>query len=170
MPHPLVLQLRFMRGEFRRALAGISDADARRRLMPVNCMSWTVGHLTWQEQKYWLLGRRLGMLLPHIHEGFCCGAPASTPSLGSMWKAWEAITAADDPWLDALTTETLAAPREVALDGHRHRFTYGMLMLRMIYHYWYHLGETVAIRQMLGHTDLPGFVGDIDRLVPYRPE
>jgi hypothetical protein len=37
------------------------------------------------------------------------------------------------------------------------------------YHYWFHLGEAHAIRQMLGHPDLPQFVGDMSRAV-YRPE
>jgi len=37
-------------------------------------------------------------------------------------------------------------------------------------HYWYHLGESQAIRQLLGHTDLPQFVGDIRGGGPYRPE
>lgn len=46
MTHPLVLQLRFTRSEFRRALAGQSDADARRPLMPMNCISWNVGHMS----------------------------------------------------------------------------------------------------------------------------
>jgi hypothetical protein len=36
------------------------------------------------------------------------------------------------------------------------------------YHYWYHLGEAHAIRQMLGHQDLPQFVGDMSAAV-YRP-
>jgi hypothetical protein len=40
----------------------------------------------------------------------------------------------------------------------------------MTYHYWYHLGEALAVRQMLGHRDLPDFVGDIDSQAPYRPE
>jgi len=35
---------------------------------------------------------------------------------------------------------------------------------------WYHLGEALAVRQMLGHRDLPDFVGDIDTQAPYRPE
>jgi DinB superfamily len=54
MPHPLVLQLRFTRREFQRALAGLSDEDARRRAMAMNCISWNIGHLAWQEQRYWL--------------------------------------------------------------------------------------------------------------------
>ncbi len=54
MIHPLVLQLRFTRSEFKRGLDGLSDADARRRLEPMNCISWNIGHLAWQEQRYWL--------------------------------------------------------------------------------------------------------------------
>jgi len=38
MPHPLVLQLRFTRNEFTRALEGLNDADARRRFLPMNCI------------------------------------------------------------------------------------------------------------------------------------
>jgi hypothetical protein len=39
----------------------------------------------------------------------------------------------------------------------------------MTYHYWFHLGEAQAVRQALGHTSLPSFVGDIAQ-APYRPE
>jgi hypothetical protein len=46
-----VWQLRFTRREFQRGLAGVSDADARRRIEPMNCISWNTGHLAWQEQR-----------------------------------------------------------------------------------------------------------------------
>ena len=29
-------------------------------------------------------------------------------------------------------------------------------------HYWYHTGENMAIRRVLGHMELPEFVGNID--------
>ena len=45
MPHPLVLQLRFTRSEFQRALEGITDDEARRRFLPMNCISWNIGRL-----------------------------------------------------------------------------------------------------------------------------
>ena len=45
----------------------------------------------------------------------------------------------------------------------------GTLLLRNLYHYWFHMGEAVAIRQMLGHPNLPDFVGDMSE-VAYRPE
>ena len=37
------------------------------------------------------------------------------------------------------------------------------------YHYWFHLGESHAIRQMLGHEDLPQFVGNMFGAL-YGPE
>jgi DinB superfamily len=170
MAHPLVLQLRFARSEFRRALEGLADADARRRIMPMNCISWNIGHLAWQEQRYWLFRGQGQMLLPQINELFAYGAPASTPALDDIWQAWNTITAAADPWLDTLTSQQLAMQRPFTIDGQQIDLTFGSLMLRMNYHYWYHTGENMAIRQMLGHTDLPDFVGNIDDEAPYLPE
>jgi hypothetical protein len=43
------------------------------------------------------------------------------------------------------------------------------MLLRNIYQYWMHPGEAHAIRQMLGHADLPQFVGDMSEAL-YRPE
>jgi uncharacterized damage-inducible protein DinB len=170
MPHPLVLQLRFTRSEFKRALEGITDADARRRFMPMNCISWNIGHLAWQEQRYWLWRGQNQMLLPEINELFAYGAPASAPALAAMWEAWQTITAAADPWLDTLTTEQLQAQRAFTIDDQPVYLTFGNLMQRVIYHYWYHTGENMAIRQLLGHGSLPEFVGNIDDEAPYRPE
>lgn len=168
MPHPLVLQLRFTRSEFRRALAGLTDDDARRRIMPMNCISWNIGHLAWQEQRYCLWRAQGQMPLPQINEIFAYGAPASTPPLEEMWAAWHTIIEAADPWLDALTTEKLQ--EHVIIDGQPSDLIFGSLLQRLIYHYWYHTGENMAIRQMLGHGDLPEFVGNIDDEAPYQPE
>jgi uncharacterized damage-inducible protein DinB len=168
MTHPLILQLRFARSEFRRALQGVTDDEARRRFLPMNCIAWNVGHLAWQEQRYWLHRGQGRLLLPEINELFAYGAPASTPSLTEMWAAWEAITQAADPWLDSLTTEALHRTVEIA--GWSKTLRFGSLLQRTIYHYWYHTGEMMAIRQLLGHTGLPEFVGDIDNEAPYRPE
>jgi uncharacterized damage-inducible protein DinB len=168
MTHPLVLQLRFTRSEFRRALAGLSDADARRRLMPMNCISWNIGHMAWQEQRYWLWRGQGQILLPQLNDLFAFGAPASTPPLDEMWTAWQTIVAASDPWLDTLQTADLHRP--IVIDGAPSDYIFGSLLQRMIYHYWYHTGESMAIRQQLGHPDLPEFVGDIDTEAPYRPE
>ncbi|MCL4302051.1 MAG: DinB family protein [Anaerolineae bacterium] len=167
MAHPLVLQLRFTRSEFKRALAGLSDAEARRRFPPLNCISWNIGHLAWQEQRYWLTRLQGQILLPHLNELTGYGQPASTPPLAEMWAAWQTIIAAADPFLDTLTTAKLQEP--IFLDNQQTDYTAGSLLQRVIYHYWYHTGENMAIRQMLGHTGLPEFVGDIDTEAPYLP-
>jgi uncharacterized damage-inducible protein DinB len=168
MPHPLVEQLRFTRSEFKRGLEGLMDGEARRRLLPLNCISWNIGHLASQEQRYWLHRAQGQILLPEVNELYAYGAPASTPPLDQVWDAWRTITEAVDPWLDALTTEKLQ--QTVIINGTPSSYIFGSLLQRVIYHYWYHTGENMAIRQMLGHTDLPEFVGDIDSEAPYRPE
>jgi uncharacterized damage-inducible protein DinB len=168
MPHPLVLQLRFTRREFKRALEGLNDADARRRFVPMNCISWAIGHLAWQEQRYFLFYGQGQLPLPRIQKLFAYGAPASTPALDEVWAAWNTVTQAADLWLDGLTTEGLQ--QHVVRDGKPSSYIFGSLLQRVIYHYWYHTGEAMAIRQMLGHADLPEFVGDIDEEAPYRPE
>jgi hypothetical protein len=166
----MVSQLRFARSEFKRGLEGVSDEDARKRLLPMNCLSWNIGHLAWQEQRYWLFRAQDKILLPHLNELFAYGAPACTPSLQEAWAAWNTITAASDPWLDQLTSAMLAEPREFIIDGEQVTLLFGNLLQRVIYHYWYHTGENQAIRQQLGHTGLQDFVGDIDEEAPYRPE
>jgi hypothetical protein len=168
MVHPLVDQLRFTRSEFERGLEGLTEDEARRRLMPMNCISWNVGHLAWQEQKYFLFYAQGQLPFPEINEEFAYGAAASTPSLRDVLEAWRAITAAVDPWLDTRTNADLLT--NVVRNGKPSPFIYGSLLLRVIYHYWYHTGENMAIRQSLGHTGLPEFVGDIDGEAPYMPE
>jgi hypothetical protein len=170
MAHPLVLQLRFTRGEFKRALEGITDGEASRRFLPMNCISWNVGHLAWQEQRYWLRFRQKRLIFPEINERFAYGAPASTPLLSDMLEAWQSITAAADAWLNSLTSEMLAQRHPFGKAGQQNYYTFGSLMQRVIYHYWYHTGENMAIRQMLGQRDLPEFVGNIDKQAPYVRE
>lgn len=169
MTHPIVLQLRFTRSEWRRALTGITDSEARQRFGPMNCISWNIGHLAWQEQRYWLWRGQNTILLPELNEQFAYGAPASTPDLDAILAAWNTVTQAADPWLDQLTTVQLQEPQTLEARAQTITFTFGSLMLRTIYHYWYHIGENMAIRQQLGHRDLPEFVGNIDDEAPYLP-
>jgi hypothetical protein len=168
MSHPLVDQLRFTRKEFMRAIKGVSDEDTRRRFLPMNCISWNIGHLAWQEQRYFLYFAQGQMPFPEVNKEYAYGAPASTPSLAEVLECWKAITAAADLWLDRQTSATLA--QAVISRGKPTARIYGNLLQRVIYHYWYHTGENMAIRQNLGQTNLPQFVGAIDTQAPFRPE
>jgi uncharacterized damage-inducible protein DinB len=166
-PHLLVAQLRFTRSEFVRALAGVSEEDATRRLMPMNCLSWMVGHLANQKHRYWVILSQQKNVAPDLNVLVGYGKPASTPPLKDMWAAWKKVTAVADEYLDTLMSETLQG--YFLRDGKPVDESIGTLLMRNIYHYWYHTGEASAVRQMLGHPNLPEFVGDIN-VAAYRPE
>jgi len=141
VPHPLVTQLRFTRGEWIRGLKAVTAAEAGRRFGPINPIAWMIGHLAWQEQLYWL-ERAQGRTVVVEVKRFGYGKPLSVPPLDEAWAWWRAVTTAADPYLD-----TLAGPRL----------------------YWFHLGESQAVRQLLGHARLPTFVGGFGTS-QYRPE
>ena len=165
MAHPLVTQLRFTRSEFRRAIDSVTTADAARRFGPINPIAWITGHLAWHEQVLWLERAQGRVIAPEVKPcGF--GQPACDPSFDEMRTAWQRITEAADQYLEGLTPETL----EKFLEGGRVRESIGTSLRRLTYHYWFHIGESQAIRQMLGHKDLPGFVGNIGAEAPYVPE
>jgi hypothetical protein len=167
MPHPLVEQLRFTRAEFKRAFDGVTPEEGRRRFEPINSLGWMVGHLAGHEQNLWLIRAQGITLAPDV---LACGGgrPASTPPLDAMWGAWQAITEASEAYLDRLTTEQLTAYMIVnekpAIEN------IGTMLRRLTYHYWFHLGESQAVRQLLGHQNLPSFVGALHTDAPYIPE
>ena len=167
MPHLLVAQLRFARSELVRCLDGISAEDAVRHIEPMNCISWIVGHLAYQESAYWVEVAQGQQIAPSLRNLVGSGKPASTPPLAEMWATWQGVTAAADRYLETLTPEIMATHFE--RQGKPVPENVGTLLLRNIDHYWFHTGEAHAIRQMLGHPDLPQFVGDMSTAV-YRPE
>ena len=168
MTHPLVDQFRFTRNEWLRGLEEISEEDGACHFGPMNCISWTLGHLAWHEQRTFLQRPQNIILFPQLNELFAYRAPMSTPSLREMLEIWHTVTRGADPYLDTLTSESLLT--ELLLNGEAVGQTRGSALRRITYHYWYHIGEVQAIRQMLGHTNLPEYVGDIEIEAPYRPE
>jgi DinB superfamily len=165
--HPLVSQLRFARREFARGLEGVSETDAVRRVLPMNSISWMVGHLANQEHRYWVGMAQGKTLFPELNERVGYGKPASTPSLSEMWAAWTQVTRAADDYLGTLTPEILQT--YLLRDGEPVDESVGTLLMRNLYHYWFHTGEASAVRQLLGHKNLPDFVGEMNE-APYRSE
>jgi hypothetical protein len=165
MSHFLVAQLRFTRSEWRRGLEGVTPEEALQRFMPMNSISWMIGHLANQEHRYWVVLAQGYEIAPELRR-FGFGQPASTPPLPEVWAAWQAVTEAADRYLDTLMPEALMA--HLQHEGEPVPESVGTMLLRNIYHYWYHLGEALAVRQMLGHTDLPQFVSR--DMTAYRAE
>ena len=168
MIHPMVAQLFFTRSEFERGLQNLSSDDAKKKLGPMNCISWIVGHIAWHEQKYWLQRAQNIVLFPQLNTEFAYGAPMSTPSLKETLSMWRKITRASAAYLDTLDTKALMA--ELLSKGKPVGQTLGSALHRITYHYWYHIGEVQAIRQLLGYQNLPVYVGSIEKQAPYTPE
>jgi len=137
------------------------------RILPMNCLSWMVGHLANQENFYWVLLAQDEHLAPGLNDLVGYGQPASTPSLEEMWEVWEQVTSMADKFLDTLTPDLMQTHLEWR--GKPRFENIGTMLLRNIYHYWFHTGEGIALRQLLGHQDLPEFVGDMSKAI-YSPE
>ncbi len=166
MAHPLVEQLRFTRREFLRCLAGMSLQDAYAQHGQMNCISWTIGHLADHENRTFVFLAQGKLIQPELRKICANGCPPSTPKLDDMWAAWHEVTANADIFLESLSTDKLQ--EHFQWKGKALEESIGTMTQRVIYHYWYHLGEAHAIRQLLGQRNLPEFVGALGD-VPYRP-
>jgi uncharacterized damage-inducible protein DinB len=167
MAHPRVEQVRFARAEWLRGLEGLSEADAAIRLEPMNSISWMVGHMAWHERLCWMRRARGLKVEPEL-DALATGRPASIPSYAAMQAAWERIVVDADRFLEGLTTEDLERP--LAHDPRPEAPPAGSQLQYVTYHYWAHIGEVSAVRQLLGHTGLAEYVGDFTPEAHYRRE
>ncbi|MBC8333848.1 MAG: DinB family protein [Anaerolineales bacterium] len=165
MTHPLVTQLRFARSELMRGLEGLTTEEAEHRFMPMNSISWMVGHLANQEHGYWIKLAQGKNIAPDLNNLVGYGKPASTPPWDEILETWQQIIAATDEYLDTITAADL--DQKYAWRDKEWQEDIGTLLLRIIFHYWYHIGEIQAVRQNHGHTTLPDFVGDDMSSVKY---
>jgi hypothetical protein len=157
MIHPLVSQLHFTRGEFARCFDGINSEDGSRRVEPMNSLAWTVGHLALQEHGLWIQLGQGRNIAPDLRQRFGTGQPATTPPWNEMWDLWHTITKEADVYLLKLKPEDLKV--RFLRDGKPMADDVGTLLLRNIFHYWFHLGKAHSIRQLMGHANLPQYVG-----------
>ena len=167
MAHPRVDQLRFARREFARGLEGLPAAVARHELGQMNSISWIVGHLAWHEQLSWLTRAQGITPFPNLLELSANGAPKSNPDYDEIWATWQNICERSDPWLDALTPAGLETVLSKPAGTPQ---TVGTSLLRMTYHYFVHIGEASAVRQVVEGGRLPEFVGPIQVEAPWVPE
>jgi len=133
----------------------------------MNCISWMIGHVANQEHFYWVYLAQGKNVVSGLNELVGFGKPATTPPLDEMWETWRRVTTTADPFLNTLTTAQLETFFQMR--GKAMRESIGTMLLRNLYHYWFHTGEAHAVRQQLGHTDLPQFVGNMVTAV-YKPE
>ena len=165
--HPLVSQLQFARSEFGRVFDGVPAGDATKRLLPMNCLSWIMSHLALQEQRYWVQIAQGDGAVSHPELVELAGYPdtATTPDLQIVRVIWNDVMRDADRYLNTLTDERLRS--HISFQGATMPENVGTMLLRNIHHYWFHTGEAHAIRQQLGHRDLPDYVGD-QSSAPFR--
>ena len=134
-------------------LNGLTEEDARRRIEPMNCISWIIAHVANQYRSFfvdWPAGRQPD---PR-YAGYGFGTPATQPPLEEALALWRDACRDSEPWLHAADE---AALRELPAASTRLRENMGSLLVRCISHTWVHIGEISSIRQVLGHRP-PQFV------------
>ena len=160
MTHQLALELQFARQKWFEGHADLTDEDARKRLGHANSMGWMIGHLAWFEQLAWVEGCQEKTVSAYVQR-FNWSTPASTPPLKKVLSEWHLVTAAADEFLNEMQEKDLAT---MLYRRQRPLENVGTMLRRQIWHYWYHLGEMQAIRQMLGHTNLPAYIGQMGQM------
>jgi hypothetical protein len=159
--HTLVDMLDISRKEFTRNLKGMTDEDARKRIEPMNCISWIIAHVANQHYGIyvtWAQGKEHDKrYLPY---GF--GSPASQPPLEEAMTLWNDACHEADVWLQTATEEDM---KTLPVTTSPESENMGALTVRCIFHTWCHLGEISSIRQVLGHKP-PQFVNMYDWLYP----
>jgi len=151
--HLLVQMYNLARKEFERNLDGLTDADARKRLEPMNCISWIIAHVANQQHTFfvdWPQGKETD---PR-YRPYGYGSLASQPPLDEAMALWRDACNEADVWLQAATSDNLqVTSHPTSPEGE----SGGTLLVRCIFHTWCHLGEISSIRQILGHRP-PEFV------------
>jgi hypothetical protein len=138
----------FALSEFRRGLDGLTDDEARWRAKKadgteMNAISWTVCHIA----GHWLWR-------PERLDRFTFGSSDPTPpSLREAMAILDEAIAFQKTWLAGLTREKLAS-KPPGFQGE----SVGTGIMRATLHTWFHTGEINAVRQLLGHKEIP-YVG-----------
>lgn len=161
---PLVTQLEFTRQEFRRVMNGVNSDSGERVLPPFNSLSYIVAHMAVHEHTMWIVCGQEERLFPEIDQ-FRSGSEALVPSWNLVWEQWEQITLASSAFLHQLSTNDLYSCLQHPTSDTPLQEVLGHTLLRVIFHYWFHLGEAHGIRQAMGHENLPEFVGKLDQTI-----
>jgi len=151
--HTLVEMLYLTRQEFERNLAGLSDEDSRKRIEPMNCISWIIAHVACQHRAYFVDWPQ-GKVVDSRYLTYNYGAQPSQPPLDEAMTLWRDACEESKAWLEAATNESL---QEICPNALAEGENWGTLLVRCIFHTWCHLGEISSIRQILGHKP-PQFV------------
>jgi hypothetical protein len=160
----------FSLAEFERGLVGLTDEEARVRQAKadgtrMNGISWIVAHVASQ----WLAAQSRSVSEGPAETRRRYGFRSEDPTPPSLAEARELLALAKQGlgWIEAADDVVMArvgAPGATVTAAE----SVGTFMLRTVLHTWLHTGEINAIRQMLGHAEIP-FVGTMVDHLEWRP-
>jgi DinB superfamily len=163
--------VQFAVAEFERGLVGLTDDEARVRQVKadgsqMNAISWIVAHVAWQ----WLgvRARATGGDRPAEVASFRFGSDDPTPPPLSTALEFLEMAKQGLASVDAADNELMAkvgAPGASITAAE----SVGTYLMRTVLHTWFHAGEVNAIRQMLGHPEIP-FVGPMIGSLEWHPD
>ncbi len=168
MYQPLELA-RFALSEFERGLEGVTDEEARRRMAKadgteMNAISWTIGHIAghWLSvAAYAKQEEQPGKVLRFVGPEADATPLHLTDALKMLDDAKRSIDwlgSAGDPLLSSSPAGYFLSSESV-----------GTNVMRAVLHTWFHTGEINAVRQMLGHAEIP-FAGKLIGNLEWRSE
>jgi hypothetical protein len=104
------------------------------------------------DQEWRLFVRGIGGPEDERFEQYATGRPAIEPSLDDALDMWREAKAKADEWLSKATDADMEPAAEHWFEN------LGTCVMRNTYHYLFHAGEINAVRQLLGHPEIP-FIG-----------
>ena len=122
----------------------------------MNAISWTIGQIA----GHWLIVTSYASDEepdPALLRFFGPEADPTPPSLSEAIRLLEEANTSVD-WLASADDTLLSASHEGHVLGHHGNV--GTALMKAVLHTWFHTGEINAVRQMLGHTEIP-FVGEM---------
>ena len=155
--YPPIELARFALAEFNRNLEGLSEDDASVRMKKagggeMNAITWAMAHIA----GHWLSR-------PERLENFDFRSNDPTPPALADARAWlDEAGLFTERWLPDADAELLGSKPDF-LGGE----SIGTGVMRATLHTWFHCGEINAIRQLLGHPEIP-FLGDITEYLEWR--
>ena len=154
---------RFALSEFERGLEGLTEEEARTRITKadgseMNAITWIVSHIVghWLAVASYAKG---GELPWHLVRFVGPAADPTPPPLGEALKLLRDAKASID-WLTDADDSLFSTTREEHPFSTQGQDNIGIALIYAAFHTWFHTGEINAIRQMLGHAEIP-FVGEM---------
>jgi hypothetical protein len=150
----------FTTDEVERGLEALTESDATVRVKKadgssMNAISWTVAHIA----GHWLHRPE------HLARFAFQSADSTPPSLAEAINWLREGRSFTEQWLGRATPELMARIPPGNVTGGE---SVGTALLRATLHTWFHTGEINAVRQMLGHREIP-YVGQMLGRLEWRP-